>query len=87
MRNSPENNRQSVPDHPELALTTAQKITFANWEAGFEAHARGIPLDGHPHSSHWAHKVRKIWQEGWNASASLEKIKSEWLLPLHLQQA
>jgi hypothetical protein len=87
MKLSTDNRRLSISDNPELALTTAQQKVFANWEAGFEAHFRGIPFEGHPHPDHWAHKVRKVWKEGWLASAAVEKFKSEFLAPLHHQNA
>ncbi len=72
----------SFPDCSEISLTSAQRIVFAHWTAGFEAQARGIPLSGNPHFDHWAHKVRNVWREGWTAGAAVDRIAAE-LCPPH----
>lgn len=78
MKLSSENLRISVTDNPELALTAGQKKVFEHWEAGFDAQARGVPLEDCPVFHRFAYKIRKLWREGWLCGAAVDRIKVGW---------
>lgn len=80
MRISIENRRLSVAD--DIELTASQKVVFSHWEEGFDAQGRGVPITGHTHIGQWAHKMRRVWQEGWNAGAAVDRFKANFLAPL-----
>lgn len=63
-------------------LKPAQKLVFETWNAGFTAQELGWPISSCPNHSHWAHAVRKVWEEGWRAGAAVDRIAEE-LLPPH----
>jgi hypothetical protein len=81
MKFTAENRRITYSDNSEMALNSAQKIVFNNWEEGFNAYAAGIPITGNPHENHWAHKVRRVWREGWQAGAAVDRIAAEMISP------
>lgn len=80
MKISYDNRRLTVADCSEQALTTPQKLIFARWQAGFEAQGAGKPITDCPHFAHWAHKVRRVWMEGWNAGAAVDRMASQVLV-------
>lgn len=81
MKFTSENRRIAYSDNPEMALNTAQKIVFNNWENGFDAYVSGVPVTGNPHENHWAHKVHRVWREGWQAAAAVDRIADELISP------
>lgn len=85
MRLSEENKRLSVTDNPERALVKGQKKVFEHWEAGFDAQARGVRFEECPVFHRPAHKIKRLWREGWLCGAAVDRIKAGWLVPLHNQ--
>ena len=59
---------------PDIELTASQKVRFATWEAGFEAHAAGVPVDGAPR---YRKGPNSKWVEGWLASQRMEQLMTE----------
>jgi len=83
MKISSENLRICVSDNPELALTKGQQQLFAHWEMGFDAQGRGEQLKDCPEFHSRAGKIRKVWREGWQAGAAVDRLKTGWLVPTH----
>lgn len=74
MQISSENRRISVADDIDIALTQGQKIVFAHWEEGFDAQARGVRFEACPEFHPRAHKIRRVWREGWLAGAAVDRM-------------
>lgn len=83
MKISSENNRITVTDNPELALTQGQQQVFKHWEEGFDAQGRGVRFEDCPAFSRFAHKIKRLWREGWLCGAAVDRIKAGWLVPEH----
>jgi hypothetical protein len=81
MKFSAENRRITYSDHSETALNSAQRLVFNNWEEGFDAYVAGLPVTRNPHQDHWAHKVRRVWREGWLAAEAVDRIAAEMNSP------
>ena len=86
MKLSEENKRLTDTDNPELALTKGQQQVFAHWEEGFKAQGRGVPFEDCPAFNRFAHKIKRLWREGWLCGAAVDRIKAGWsLTPEHTQ--
>lgn len=83
MKISIDNKRITVTDNPELALTKGQKQVYLHWSEGFDAQGRGVKFEDCPVSGQFAHKIRRLWREGWLAGAAVDRIKVRFLSPDH----
>jgi len=58
----------------DIELTASQKVRFATWEAGFDAHGRGRPITDAPGCRRGPNSR---WLEGWRASARMDELMNE----------
>lgn len=63
-----------LPENP-IPLDSCTQPKYDSWEAGFEAHEAGLPIE----TCSVAGRSRPLWREGWNAARRIDELVAEQL--------